>query len=169
MLGAVLILSLFRGQINLQVKTENRCISKCDEIIGMDKKINNTDALGDFRNVMLWICQHLRDQGIPLHYKYGSQFKTESSCVSLNTENGAKEVRLNLTTTSGMDLLWVLIHEYGHVLIGTASPKMIRTKGWEQSAWLVGWDSVIGQFPDLSRYQVQFIEKMDKAISTYPD
>jgi hypothetical protein len=149
------------------IKKESDCISKCDEIIGMDQKINHVDGLAEFRNVMLWICQNLRDQGVPLNYKYGSQFNTESSCVSLNTKDGAKEVWLNLTTTSGIDLLWVLIHEYGHVLVGTASPEMIRTKGWERSAW--SWDAVISQFPDLLRHRTRFMEKSDKAISTYPD
>jgi len=83
--------------------------------------------------------------------------------------NGAKEVWLNLTTTSGIDLLWVLIHEYGHVLVGTASPEIIRTKRWERPAWSAGWDSVIGQFPVLLKYRDKFIEKRDRDVSTYPD
>lgn len=145
------------------------CISKCDEIINTDKRENETGDLRELRDVMIWICQKLYAKRISINHKYGNQFKGEASSISENTNTGEKEIWLNLSKASGRDLLWILIHEYGHALLGTAPKGKIKTRGWELKAGDKGWDSVIIEFPDLERYREEFIKRRNKDAATYPD
>jgi len=145
------------------------CISKCDEIINTDKRENGTGDLGDLRDEMVWICQELYAKKTFINHKYGKQFKGEGSSISENTNTGEKEICLNLSDASGRDLLWILVHEYGHNLLGTAPESKIKTRGWELKAWDKGWDSVIFEFPDLERYREEFIKRRNMDAATYPD
>lgn len=145
------------------------CISKCDEIINTDKRENGTSDLGELRDVMIWICQNLCAKKISINHKYGKQFQGEGSCISENTSTGEKVICLNLSDASGRDLLWILIHEYGHALLGTAPKGKIRTRGWELKTGDKGWDSITAEFPDLKRYREEFIRRRNMDAATYPD
>ncbi len=145
------------------------CISKCDEIINTDKRENGTADLGELRDEMIWISNELYAKKILINHKYGKQFKGETSSISENTDTGEKEICLNLSSASGRDLLWILVHEYGHALLGTAPKGKIKTRGWELKTWDRGWDSVIIEFPDLKRYREEFIKRRNKDAATYPE
>lgn len=144
------------------------CISKCDEIINTDKRENGTGDLVELRDVMIWICQKLYAKRISINHKHGNRFKGKASSISENTNTGEKEIWLNLSNASGRDLLWILIHEYGHALLETAPKGKIRTRGWELKAWDKGWDSVIIEFPDLERYGGEFTKRRNMDAATYP-
>jgi len=145
------------------------CILKCDEIINTDERENGTGDLGDLRVEMIWICHELYAKKILTNHKYGQQFRGEPSSISENTDTGEKEICLNLSSASGRDLLWILVHEYGHALLGTAPEGKIKTRGWELKAWDKGWDSVIIEFPNLEKYREEFIKRRNMDAATYPD
>lgn len=145
------------------------CISKCDEIINTDNRENGTSDLGELRDLMIWICQKLYAKQIFINHKYGKQFKGEGSSISENTSTGEKVIWLNLSDASGRDLLWILIHEYDHALLGMAPKGKIKTRGWELKVWDKGWESVIIEFPILERYGGEFIKRRNMDAVTYPD
>lgn len=91
-------------------------------------------------------------------------------------------IYMNPNRDEGADVVWDLLHEFGHVLLEmeqgeVRSPGQIQSTSdeqtadqklrWEYRAWLLAWDAAVGQFPRLEEHAADFWSHGNGCVTTY--
>jgi len=123
-----------------------------------------------FRTMFRWIREELRTSSKPLwrvnHFELAVIPGKRNSSAGTRLDNdheigfveigGADQSYQSSKYKNHAFAVWDVIHEFGHVLIGDpTNPKSVNLYGRqcsirrEKNAWLVGWFTVAGHFPEL--------------------
>ncbi len=144
------------------------CADTAKEAIGTAKDIHRNDILGPYEAYILIICKKIKEVGFNVFIRSDMPpdrdlDKCQSSiifdCHLIKWHVGASLI--------GLDLIWDLLHELGHAILGKPKNCDLESPDCQCQAWEKGWEFIIGQCPELSTQRPAFEARHNKCIETY--
>lgn len=69
----------------------------------------------------------------------------------------------------GYDLIFDLIHEYGHILLGKPEKYCEKKYCWELAAWQAGWNDICDNFPEFKENEYSFNKRRYCCLYSYKE
>jgi hypothetical protein len=151
--------------ISINVKS---CAETVKEAIGTAKDIHHNDILGPYEAYVLIICEKIKEVGFNVFIRSDVPpdrclDKCQSSiifdCHLIKWHVGGSLI--------GLDLIWDVLHELGHAILGRPENSDLESPDYQCQAWEKGWEFIISQCPELSIQRPSFEARRNKCLETY--
>ncbi|TXI95277.1 MAG: hypothetical protein E6Q35_09950 [Chryseobacterium cucumeris] len=118
--------------------------------------------LEPFRELMTKILDEIQDRGVQVSIRYDVDFSNFEDFAS--DEN--KRIRISLKNVKDpLEVIWVLLHEYGHFLSHTRqnndSPIAREELAWEKA------EEVIKNYSELNEFSISFESCKKRCLNSY--
>lgn len=130
------------------------------EILNNNKE---NEILSDFKDLIRWLWNESHRRGYPVSYGTG---ESSSKSITSHYEEGGGSIRIAYGTV-GLNLLWDLIHEFGHVLLGKPMAEHKGEYYWERKAWDKGWEAASSCSERIWYYHDCFETRQSDCLSSY--
>jgi hypothetical protein len=133
----------------------------------VDEFLHHVPAAEPLRDVLIEILSDLESKDVAVSTRYN-----EMSSLVESSPDGGTRIRINPrsgTAQQPLNPLWDLIHEWGHVLEGTAGgdPHRRGKVEHENSIWLLAWTELLKRYPALVEYESAYHEHRRACVATY--
>jgi hypothetical protein len=146
---------------------DKSCVDLVKEAIGTARRIHGEDILGPYEACILSICERVREAEFEISIISDESEITPGECQSV-TDWHFHLIRWHICgASSGLDLIWDLLHELGHIILDKPEKDKLGDPNWECHAWEKGWESAISQYPELSIQRPSFETRGKKCVETY--
>jgi hypothetical protein len=139
------------------------CEVKCKEIIRDENTIHKTNELAAHIDIIQWIINEVILHG----YLFITRTDDNDFVSSVNHDDKDLKWHLKGKDAKGIVLLFDLIHEYGHVIIGKPEKICEKNYCWEYAAWESGWRNVSARFGKMFIYREQFELRKRICLESY--
>jgi hypothetical protein len=133
-----------------------------NEILSMERKLHPISDLSSFGHIISWLYAQINEHNFKLWYRYDFQ-----GCLCSSIDHDRKIIMWHIAATSGLSLLWDLIHEFGHMLTGKPEEVHRGKYEWERKAWDHGWNVVTEKFPEVNDYRDSFEQRRNQQLSAF--
>lgn len=124
-------------------------------------EICDKGRLEEYRGTLQKIIIMIMEKGCKISTRYDVHY----SNIEENKENGY-HIRVSLANSGEpLDIIWTLLHEYGHYLSGKKQPGDSRLQR-EQLAWTYA-DKLVAEFPQLSVNRQSYERCRQRCLGTY--
>ncbi len=130
------------------------------EILSIESKLHPFSDLSSFKHIISWLYGRINEHNFKLLYRYDLR-----SCTCSSIDHDRKIIMWHIAATSGVNLLWDLIHEFGHMLAGKPTEINQGKYEWERKAWDHGWGIVMENFSELNEYREHFEQRRNQRLS----
>lgn len=134
--------------------------------------------------VLRWLCSQAGRHGFSVFPEDDARRLANPDKTICRIDWVSKIIYVRQDRTQGPDVVWDLIHEFGHVLqeleVGggrVRTPAVIKsflgqqTKGeklaWEHNAWVQGWNAAVTEHPFLAASHREFWIHANGCIASY--
>lgn len=132
----------------------------------MNQRINEickVAGLEEYRKYVKSILDFIREKGFEIWISNVGEGQSDSASAT-NWNNGLVKLNYNDKTT-GLDVLWDLLHECGHIIDGMPSKGEEKSLLRELTAWVNGYDKLI-EF-GLVQHRDSYINRWNFCIKSY--
>lgn len=145
------------------VPNDKSCLDLVREAVNTARSIHNDDPLGPHQACIHSLCERIQQAGFTLSIRSD----TDPLEFQSSTDFYFHLVKWHLRAASGLNLMWDLVHELGHVILGQSSSHDLRSPVREREAWEEGWTFLISQCQELSTHRESFEARRNLCVATY--
>ncbi len=147
------------GKVFCQHKLNNTYFQRIIE------EISTTGELHEFKNELVEILKKFTDKCFDISVSNVSPGR-EGSETSINWLDSHLKININ-SDSRGLNLLWDILHEYGHLIDGMPEDNVIKSLNREVSAWLHAYQELNNL--GLLKHRESFITQWNTCIKSYYD
>lgn len=142
---------------------------KREEILKYEMDVHGTVDLKEHMMIIHWLICQIEQQGYRWLMRTDDEHKSDSSNINASSVTHDPKVlkwHFRAHDAKGIDLLFDLIHEYGHILLGP--PNGCEKKYcWEYAAWGAGWRAVAFRFEKLLALEGKYEARKTSCLKSY--